>query len=438
MRIVRLEAENFKKLVAVEIAPEGGVVEIRGANGAGKSSVLDSIAAAIGGEKLCPAQPIRRGAKGARVEVELDEDLVIERRWTAAGGSRLEVRSKDGLKHSSPQKLLDGLVGKLTFDPLAFLREVPTRQAEILRQLVGIDFGPLEEKRRKLYDARTIANRQVSQLKARLAGRPEIAVTSDVPAEPVSAAELIAEQQRRSEQLTANNIERQSLEIARNVFRAAKQAHEAAKAETARARAALEAAERREAETGEALRKQSEHGQVLQAKVAELVDPDMGEIPEKLRKLESVNELIRLRHQRALLAGELAAAEEEAQKFDFEIAKIDAQKQGTLEQAKFPIDGLGFTDVGVTLNGLPLEQASSAEQLRVSLAMGAALNPKLRVLLVHDGSLLDEKSLQLVASFAEKAGMQVWLEVVSPGGAGVVIEDGHVQGAEKEAAHVAQ
>lgn len=103
MKIVKLEAENFKKLRAVEIAPSGAVVEIRGANEAGKTSVLDSIAAALGGEKLCPAQPIRRGADRARVAVELDDGLVVERRWGA-------------------QKLLDGLVGRLSFDPLAFLR----------------------------------------------------------------------------------------------------------------------------------------------------------------------------------------------------------------------------------------------------------------------------------------------------------------------------
>ncbi len=429
MKIVKLEAENFKRLRAVEITPAGAIVEIRGANGAGKTSVLDSIAAAIGGEKLCPAQPVRRGATRARVEVELDDGMVVERRWTAGGGSKLEVRSKEGLKYSSPQKLLDGLVGRLTFDPLAFQREPPARQAEIVRQLAGVDFEPLEVRRKAAYDARTLVNRQVAQLRARLEGLPVIEVTPDVPAEPVSGADLIAEQQRRSDQYAANNIERTTLETARNVFRAAKQALESAKAETARARAALEAAEKREAEATEALRRQAEHGQKLTEKVAALVDPDLAEIPARLRKLEAVNDLIRQRKARITLAAELAAAEKGAGKLDDEIAAIDAQKQEALAAAKFPIEGLGFTEGSATLLGLPLEQASQAEQLRVSLAMGAALNPKLRVLLVRDASLLDERSMQLVAAFAEKARMQVWLEIVAPGGAGVVIEDGAVQGA---------
>lgn len=439
MKIVKLEAENFKRLKAVEITPEGSIVEIRGQNGAGKTSVLDSIAAAIGGEKLCPAQPIRRGSERARVAVELEGDLVVERRWTAKG-SYLEVRSKEGATFKSPQKILDGLVGRLSFDPLEFMRDAPAKQAEVLRQLVGIDFRPLDEKRRRAYEARTAMNRTVASLRARLEATPVIEVTPDVPADPVSGAELLEEQRRRQDLQRANDAERGALEIARNVFRASKQAVEAAKADVARARAALEAAQRREAEAVEALKKQGEHGQALQAKVAALVDPDMEEIPAKLRQLESVNDLIHRRKQRTALAGELATAEEQAAKLGFEIEQIDAQKEGTLAEATFPVEGLGFGGEGVTLNGLPLEQASAAEQLRVSLAMGLALNPKLKVILIRDGSLLDETSLAMVAAMAEKAGAQVWLEMVGKGGVGVVIEDGQVEGAPAptEAAHVAQ
>lgn len=432
MRIVKLEAENFKRLKAVEIRPDGTIVEIRGMNGAGKTSVLDAIAAAIGGEKLCPAQPVRRGADRARVSVELDEDLVVERRWTAGGGSRLEVRSKDGtVTHRSPQKLLDALVGRLTFDPLAFMREKPERQAEVLRQLVGIDFSELDEKRRQVYDARTDANRQVAQLKARIAPLPVIEVTPDCPAEPVSGADLIGEHERLQATKRANDVERAALDLARGQFRLRKETVAAAAKRIADLEAQLARAREEHTEAAEALRKQAEHGQVLQAKVAALVDPDdeIDEVGKRLRNVEAANDLVRQRKQRDALVRELAAAEEAAKKLDFEIAAIDAQKEGALQAAKFPVEGLGFTDAGVTLGGLPLEQASQAEQLRVSLAMGASLNPKLRVLLVRDASLLDERSLQLVAAFAEKTGMQVWLEIVAPGGAGVVIEDGQVQGA---------
>lgn len=98
---------------AVRIAPSpSGAVVIKGENGAGKSSVLDSIAYALGGEKLCPPQVIRKGARSATVRVDVG-DLVVTRKWTA-GGSRLEVV---GTKYQSPQAILDRLVGSLSFDP---------------------------------------------------------------------------------------------------------------------------------------------------------------------------------------------------------------------------------------------------------------------------------------------------------------------------------
>lgn len=428
MRIIKLEAENVKRLRAVSITPEGAVVRIQGQNGAGKSSVLDSIAYALGGEKLCPAEPIRRGAESGRVAVEMDEDLVVERRFTRTG-SRLEVRSKDGLTYRSPQKLLDGLVGRLSFDPLAFLRLEPREQASTLQRIAGADFRALDEGRQRAYDARTEANRQVAQLRARLAPMPLIDVTPDCPAEPLSTADMLAEQARRQEAKRENDIQRDALNVARNVFRAAKQVHEQAHAETDRARAALAAAEQREVLAAKALREQAEHGAALQVRVYALADPDMEEIPARIRDVEATNDVIRRRKARAVLAADLAAAEAEAEKFDGQVAAIDGQKAAALANAKFPVEGLAFTEVGVTLNGLPLEQASSAEQLRVSLAMGIALNPKLKVLLIRDGSLLDESSLALVAEMAEKAGAQVWLEVVGKGGVGIVIEDGRIEGA---------
>jgi len=49
MKIVKLTAENVKRLRAVEITPDGNTVVISGRNGQGKTSVLDSIWFALGG-----------------------------------------------------------------------------------------------------------------------------------------------------------------------------------------------------------------------------------------------------------------------------------------------------------------------------------------------------------------------------------------------------
>jgi hypothetical protein len=113
------------------------------------------------------------------------------------------------------------------------------------------------------------------------------------------------------------------------------------------------------------------------------------------------------------------------------IDAIDVEKATAIANAKMPIDGLSFADGVVLFQGVPLDQASGAQKLRVSAAIGAALNPRLRVMLARDATNLDSKSMRLLAEFAEEKDFQIWCERVDETGAvGVVIEDGHVKGQE--------
>ena len=120
LKIIRLIAENVKKLRAIQITPEGHIVQISGPNAAGKTSVLDCIWYALGGGSSLPEEPIRRGAAKAEIHIDLGE-MIVTRTFTHKG-SYLKVLSKDGLEWKSPQKVLDKLLGKLSFDPLAFAK----------------------------------------------------------------------------------------------------------------------------------------------------------------------------------------------------------------------------------------------------------------------------------------------------------------------------
>jgi len=111
------------------------------------------------------------------------------------------------------------------------------------------------------------------------------------------------------------------------------------------------------------------------------------------------------------------------------IVRLDAEKAERLAAATFPIEGLGLNDSGVTWNGLPFEQASTAIRTRVSVAIGAALNPRLKVLLIRNGNDLDAKNLQLLADFAEEQALQIWVEKIAGGPKGMMtveIVDGQV------------
>ena len=146
-KIIQLTAENVKRLHAVDITPQGNVVEITGKNGQGKSSVLDAIAMALGGGAEMPTLPIRKGEAKAKIVLDLG-DLKVTRTVTESG-STLIVETPEGARFQSPQTILDKLTGKITFDPLAFIRLKRDEQGKILRDLVGLDFTQADYDRRR-------------------------------------------------------------------------------------------------------------------------------------------------------------------------------------------------------------------------------------------------------------------------------------------------
>ena len=150
-------------------------------------------------------------------------------------------------------------------------------------------------------------------------------------------------------------------------------------------------------------------------------------IRDRIASADEINQKVRENRQWQQLFVQQKRAAVESEAMTAKLEAIDQAKAGMLATAQFPIEGLSFDEDGVTLNGIPFDQASSAEQLRTSVAMGLAMNPTIRVLLVRDASLLDEDGLRIITELAEENDAQVWLERVGAGPeCSVVIEDGHV------------
>lgn len=435
MKILRLTSKNVKRLRAVEIAPDGNVVVIGGRNAQGKTSVLDSILYALGGKEVACREPVRRGAERAEVRCDLG-DLIVTRTFTATGGGNLTVENKEGERLGSPQRKLDDLVGRLSFDPLAFSRMDSKSQAETLRSLVGLDFATLDGQRAALFEARTEVNREGKALRARFDAIP--AVEPDTPETEVSSAEVLKELDAAQALNAIHATERQYVADAENGLKNAETALRVATSQADQTREEIARLQRRlaqeEAATARAKKDCDDARYTTEEsrrKAATLVDIDLAPIKARLASNDDTNRKVREKRARATLEKDLEDKRAESAALTAEIEAIDARKQEAVASAKFPVEGLGFdfADGGVTFGGLPFDQASSAEQLRVSVAIGLALNPTLRVLLIRDGSLLDEFSLAMIAEMAEKHDGQLWIEQVSADGATVVIEDGSVVGA---------
>lgn len=424
--IVKLQVENVKRLKAVAIEPQGALVVISGRNGQGKSSVLDSIWMCLGGKRSFPRRPVREGETGAEITIEL-QDLIVTRLIRPDGETSLWVGAKDGAKYSNPQTMLDGLLSSLTFDPLAFSRMKPGEQRELLCKLVGLDTTKLDQARKAAYDQRTTENRDLRRLEAEISGLP---LHPDTPAEEVSISGLAEELRRADQAHRDGDLAARNATVAQDRVKNAEGQLAELREKLAKLKAEAAALETR-IHNGETnvlpdLRQVAERDAAWAEKIRAEA-PDREALRQRIAGAEAVNTRVRSNQRRAQLEAKRADVAASSQALTERIEAIDTEKRAAIAGAKYPMPGLGLDDHGVLLLGLPFEQASAAEQLRASVAMGLALNPELKVLLVRDGSLLDEDSMRLLAEEAQKAGAQIWCEVVAKGEpVGIVIEDGAV------------
>lgn len=418
MKIVSLVAENIKKLKAVEITPSDAVVAIAGKNGAGKTSVLDSIWWALSGTTHIQAQPIRKGQTKARIKLNLGE-LIVERKFTASG-STLSVENAEGARFPSPQKMLDALIGALSFDPLAFARMNPKEQFEELRRIsqVEIDLDAIDRLNASDYAKRTELNRDAKTRQAQADG---ILVSDNIPAEPIDEREMLDAIQKAGEH---------NLEIERLNTINVQAMSEATSFDLSEARQTERARQLRE--DAESCLRLAEEARVLavaaRKKVKEMPAPiDVTEIRATLDAARITNGEIEKLVRKTSLLKEVDTITMQALKLTQSMETRNMDKCAALAAANMPVDGLGLGEGCVTYKGVPLDQSSSAEQLRVSLSIAMAANPKLRVIRITDGSLLDDDSMAAIAEAAKKQDYQVWIERVdSSGKVGIVIDDGAV------------
>jgi len=428
-RIIKLTAENVKKLSLVEISPEGNLVVVGGKNGQGKSSVLDSIMYALGGADILPTKPVRRGEDTAKVELDLG-DIVVKRTFTASGGGSLTVTDKDQNKMRSPQAILDALVGKISFDPLAFARSSQDDQSETLQALLGLSFEGQDAEIAKIFNERTAINRELNSIKARLQAAPE---HEGVDGEESSTEEILARQEKALKQNETNRQIRDKLKVVKSDLLIAETAAQNIGEDIARLQRELDVKKNRLKQTEESVAKAKAQVEQATEQTAKLVDVDVAEFKTMLAGVEVHNRKVRENKVKAQLRADYGNKNKESENLTSKIQALERQKRKSVQDAKFPVAGLGLSDTReVTYNDLPFTQASTSEQLRVSIAIGLALNKNLKVLLIRPGSELDQESLGLVAQMAAEADAQVWLESSRPDHpTSVVMEDGHVRLTEK-------
>ena len=431
MKIICLQAENIKRLVAIEIKPDGNIVQIVGKNGAGKSSVLDSLWWALAGAKHIQSVPIREGEDRAHIRLDLGEIIVTRTFKTSKKGevtSGISVENAEGAKFGSPQKMLDELLGELTFDPLAFSRMDAKEQFNTLRKFVpDVDFDQIEEDNKTDYGKRTDINRRAKEART-LAD--EIEVPAGLPDERVDDSRLVDKMEEAGNHNA--NIETRKANREARQNRANQKKDEGVRLHE-RSSKLREEAKRVDEDASLAL----EEAAIIEREIDQaepLPKPiDISELRETIRNAGLVNKQIEERERKKKLLQESKELEAKSNALTSMMEQREQGKRVAIAAVKLPVEGISFGYGEILLNDVPFEQASDAEQLRASVAMAMAMNPKLRVIRVRDGSLLDEDSMNMISEMADGNDFQIWIERVdSSGKFGFVLEDGHLKDKDKK------
>ena len=468
MRILNFLAENFKGITVVDITPVDDMVVISGANHQGKSSVLDAISAALEGASHIQSEPIRRGQKRARIRLDLG-DAVVTRTFTrgeegTSHTTSVKVEAAEGYRAGQPQKWLDSMIDALALDPVAFIRAKPEQQFKMVERLIpNVDSAAIAKANKADYDKRTDINRSAKEARA---AAEQIAVPSELPDDYVDEAALTEDLAQAGEhnakierRLAARQNAREKIERAEAHIVFLRDATSGHRATIERRRAdniadlqrQIEALQHRvnvvNQKTDEELttlnddvNEQCDHlaleTDVLRARLADawvLPEPiDVAAIKTRMADARNLNDGIRRRTERDRHAERAASLEKQSAALTEAIEARSKARDEAIAAAKLPVDGLGLGfdpkgDPIVTFNEVPFDQASSAEQLRTSVAMAMVNSPTLRVIRVRDGSLLDDTQMGMIAQMAKERDFQVWVERVdTTGTVGFVLKDGHL------------
>lgn len=404
MKIINFHAENVKGIKVVDISPEDNTVIISGENGAGKSSVLDAIYWALCGMGKADKIPVRTGEERAVIRLDVGQDeveYIIERKIGKT--NTLTIKTPEGATFNSPQAMLDLLVGKIAFDPLEFFRLKPADQLREIRKLVDFDFDALDAQNKIDYDERTNVNRDAKQIESQLRA---IVLPETVP-------ETLIDVSEKSKIIVAISEKRQRAVGHYQLLQSAEQ-------ELAEAKAKLQAAQEKRDTYGreyDALRQ----GVATKEEIAIL----QGEI----QNAETLNNAFRTQAQNDKLCQELQLKSAESQKLTQAIERRDAEKKKAMDGITFEgISNIYIEEGNIILDNVPLEQCSSAERLKVAIFIAIWLNPKLRVIRIKDGALLDKASMEMLKRSAKLKDYQLWIERVGKEPLSIVMQDGYILG----------
>lgn len=439
MKIVSLEAENFKNIEKKIVEINGRSLLITGKNSAGKSSLIQALLSGID-SKIQPTDSIRKGQTKGSTKVVIagvmngvEEKYCLEMFYTPANqAGRIVLTNSQGEKVKSPKEVLKSIIGNISFDIFTFLKSKKADQIKILKELSGVapEINKLDFERKAIFDDRTFLKRTVEETEAIMNNHGLSPDEIDTYSETKDLAPLQEVMANISKKITTWNevsskvknfktdaevtipdaIKKRNEEI---LF--SEKEIEKLKEKIAEYEQTISIKKDRIKELEIAIESSNENVKKGEAWLEKNPEPKAEEASKAIsdavlhnEKCSKVTELAK--KQKALIADK-----QKLEKLNQDIEVIDNKKDHLIKNSKLPIKGLTFNDDNIFLDGLPLEegQINTAELINIGVEIAMALNPNLRVIFIHEGSLFDKEGLAALIKKVEDKGYQLIVELVS-------------------------
>ncbi|MDY2793990.1 MAG: chromosome segregation protein SMC [Peptostreptococcus porci] len=416
IKINKLEIENVKRVKVVQLKPsENGLTIIGGNNNQGKTSVLDSIAWALGGNRYKPSNATREGSIiPPNLKITMSNGLIVERKGK---NSDLKVIDPNGEK--AGQQLLDSFVEELALNLPKFMNQTNKEKANTLLQIIGVGdkLFELEQKETEIYNKRHAIG-QIKDQKEKFA--KEQTYYPDAPQTLISASDLIKKQQNILAKNGENQRQRDNL---RTLVIEQESDQEAFK----NIEEKIYELEAKKKEVMSRLNDRAE--KILNAKktVEELNDESTAELEASIENIEKINEKVRANLYKEKAEEDAKKYKEQYDSLTSELSDVRKKKTELLINANLPLSGLMVEDGELLYNGFKWDNMSGADQLKVSTAIVRKLNPSCGFVLMDKLEQMDLDTLKDFGAWLESEGLQVIATRVSKGDeCSIIIEDGYV------------
>ena len=418
IKINSLELENVKRIKAVQLEPsEKGLTIIGGDNAQGKTSVLDAITWALGGNKYKPSKPTREGSSiPAALKIVLSNGIIVERKGKAGA---LKVTDPSGLKGT--QGLLDSFINEFALDLPKFMQMNDKDKSATLLKVIGVgeQLNELEQKEKAFYQNRTETGRIKDRKKKAYENMP---VFEDAPEALLDIKELI-EQQQKIQKVNADNerIRQEAKNKGMNASYLKKK---------------LDDIEKEYLKAKEEAEKASREAEEASTELETLIDIDTSPIEEQISSIEEINAKVRANSERKKAYKEYEELQSEYDDYTAALNEVKDQKVKLLENADLPLEGLSVEEGRLTYHGQNWDNMSGSQQLKVATAICKSINPKCGFVLLDKLEQMDLKTLKEFGAWLEKEGLQAIATRVSQGDeCSVIIEDGYIKKEEPTAEH---